>query len=411
MNHFGFAQLSTKVSAPLLGVCIRAVLLALALSPWFSAPGFAQPLYDRPQNPLAGSRVFGEKGCSKCHAINGVGGKIGPDLARLPGARSFDDLATALWNHLPTMTDQMRELDISRPLLTPQETADLIAFLFLFNYFDAPGDIQEGHRLFTTKKCVTCHRVGGVGGTVGPALDNVSQYGAPLFIAAAMWNHGPDMAAAMRARGIQRPTLSKQELLDLIAYLRSTTPAPQEETIHILVGSARRGRELFSEKECLTCHQINGQGGRIGPDLAGADIRGGLIELAALMWNKAPKMTQAMEQRRIPVPRLEAGEMADIVAYLYSVKYFATSGNPNRGRNLVEAKGCLACHSLHGRGGSVARDLATVKGFDSMAPIIAALWNHVAVSQANRRRIVWPRFAPKEMQDLVAFLLEAGRSR
>jgi len=58
-------------------------------------PGWAaaQPLFAPTQDPLTGSRVFGEKGCSKCHAIFGVGGTSGPDLARLPRARSFYDLA------------------------------------------------------------------------------------------------------------------------------------------------------------------------------------------------------------------------------------------------------------------------------------------------------------------------------
>jgi len=386
-------------------------MLGVVLVLGFPVLGFAQPLYDRPQNPLAGSRVFGEKGCAKCHAINGVGGDIGPDLARLPSARSFDDLAAALWNHLPAMTEQMRALEISRPLLTPKEAADLIAFLFLFNYFDPPGNLQEGQRLFTAKRCVVCHQVGGVGGTVGPKLDVLGQYGAPIFIAAAMWNHGPGMAAAMRARGIQRPILKKQELLDLIAFLKSTTPEPREETIHILVGSARQGQTLFTEKGCVTCHRIAGQGGTIGPELTGADVRGGLVELAALMWNKAPKMIQAMEEKKISVPQLKAGEMADIVAYLYSVKYLGAMGNPARGRDLVEAKGCLSCHSLDGRGGNVAADLAEFKGFESMAPVIAALWNHAGVPEFQRRRALWPRFLPQEMQDLVAFLLEVGRSR
>ena len=33
------------------------------------------------QSVLAGSRVFGTSGCSACHAINGLGGELGPDLA------------------------------------------------------------------------------------------------------------------------------------------------------------------------------------------------------------------------------------------------------------------------------------------------------------------------------------------
>ncbi|NIR31746.1 MAG: c-type cytochrome, partial [Gammaproteobacteria bacterium] len=35
------------------------------------------------QNPLAGSRVFGAMGCVKCHAVNGLGPSVGPDLGQI----------------------------------------------------------------------------------------------------------------------------------------------------------------------------------------------------------------------------------------------------------------------------------------------------------------------------------------
>ena len=36
-----------------------------------------------PSEPLKGRIVFEEKNCIKCHSINGAGGEIGPDLARV----------------------------------------------------------------------------------------------------------------------------------------------------------------------------------------------------------------------------------------------------------------------------------------------------------------------------------------
>jgi len=36
----------------------------------------AQPPSAPPQDPVAGSRVFGAKGCGRCHAIQGVGGTV-----------------------------------------------------------------------------------------------------------------------------------------------------------------------------------------------------------------------------------------------------------------------------------------------------------------------------------------------
>jgi cytochrome c2 len=31
-----------------------------------------------PEDPTKGSRLFANKGCSRCHALKGEGGKIGP---------------------------------------------------------------------------------------------------------------------------------------------------------------------------------------------------------------------------------------------------------------------------------------------------------------------------------------------
>ena len=137
----------------------------------------------------------------KCHAINSAGGKVGPDLARVPRPRSFYELAAALWNHAPQMARRMAGLGIARPQLDARETGDLVAFLFTLDYFDPKGNAEAGRRLFTAKRCVVCHQVGGTGGGGGPSLDSLKQRGSPISLATAMWNHGPQMADVMKALG------------------------------------------------------------------------------------------------------------------------------------------------------------------------------------------------------------------
>jgi cytochrome c2 len=355
--------------------------------------------------------VFGAKGCSKCHSIDGLGGKIGPDLGRIQRARSFYALAAAMWNHLPGMAERMREFNVRRPSLSPAEAGDLIAFLYTLNYFDPPGNPQAGKRLFAEKKCIVCHQIGGVGGVVGPNLDSVKQYSSAIFVAAAMWNHGPDMAQTMRERGIARPTFSGTELIDVIAFLKSAATDKTESTLAVLPGTPERGRRLFADKRCVECHSVAGQGGKVGPDLADKAIQRSMTQFAEAMWNKAPAMTAAMKTRRIAVPRLEAEDMADIVAYLYSVQYFARPGNPKNGRELATQKGCLACHSIDAE--KTAPALSRVKGLDSPATVIAAMWNHSFIAErpgAGQKKL-WPQFRPEEMADLAAFLQTLGRGK
>jgi mono/diheme cytochrome c family protein len=377
---------------------------------WGPDTVFGQSLFSPTQDPLAGSRVFGTKGCVKCHAVNGVGGKVGPDLGRIPRPRSFYELATGMWNHLPKMGERMREFGIARPQLDARETGDLIGFLYTLDYFDPPGNVETGRRLFTEKKCIVCHQTGGTGGVVGPNLDFLRQFGSPILIAAELWNHGPAMAEAMRAKGIVRPTFRGAELRDLIAYLKAASQSHPEGPLYVLPGRADEGQLLFRDKGCILCHSVGGEGGRVGPDLAERGLHWSLTQFAAAMWNKAPAMMKEMKARTISVPRLQAREMADLVAYLYAVRYLAEPGDPRKGRELATAKGCLGCHSLDATGGKVGPDLAKVKGLDSAPAVIAALWNHgfIMAERAERRQVTWPQLRPEEMGHLVAFLRSLG---
>lgn len=373
----------------------------------------AQGLWTATQDPVAGSRVFGAKGCTKCHSVNGIGGKVGPDLARTERPRSFYDLAAALWNHAPRMADRMRELGIARPQLDTQDTGDLVAYLYTIDYFQPKGNVDNGRRLFTDKRCVTCHQVHGSGGVVGPNLDAVGAYGSPISLAAAMWNHGPQMAEAMRARGIARPSFTEAELIDLLTFIRTSASAPADAPLTVLPGRPEQGRQLFIAKRCIDCHSVAGQGGKVGPDLAERGVHRSLTAFAAAMWNKAPLMTAAMKTRAVPVPQLTAEQMADVVGYLYAVRYFARAGDPGNGAKVVAAKGCLSCHGLYGERGKPASDLSRSRSAESPAAVMAALWNHAFIGQAKpeRDRAVWAEIGPGEMGDLIAYLQSLRRAK
>jgi cytochrome c2 len=387
-------------------------LVIVGLSFYCTSLSQAQSVVAPAQDPLAGSRVFGAKGCAKCHAVSGVGGKVGPDLGRIEANRSFNDLAAAMWNHLPAMAASMKEQRQPFPRLGAVETGDLIAFLFTQNYFDGLGHADAGKKLFAKKGCILCHQIGGVGGVLGPSLDAVGQTGAPINLAAAMWNHGPAMAEAMRVRGVERPSLSASELRDLVAYLRATAPEGAGTPVSILPGRVNEGRALFEKKQCIKCHSIQGKGGNIGPDLGRRGLYRNLVEFAAALWNKAPAMLRAMKLRKFTVPQLNGEEMADIVAYLRSFQYFGEPGNPDHGRRLLWEKQCLNCHPLDGRGGKGALDLASVKGLGSPAAVIAALWSHgdLMTESAPERGFSWPQLKSGEVAHLMAFFERSTRS-
>jgi mono/diheme cytochrome c family protein len=311
------------------------------------------------------------------------------------------------------MVERMRQLEMPRAHLAPGETGDLIAFLFTRQSFASSGDPQNGRRFFVTKQCVVCHQVGGAGGVLGPSLDFLPESASPIFVATAMWNHSATMTATMRVGQITRPTFTAAELRDLMAYFMSVSPTATQGPLSILPGRPEVGRQLFIEKHCVECHSIKGEGGRVGPDLGVRERPWSLLQFAAALWNKAPAMLEVIRARGMAVPQLRSEEMADLVAYLAAVGYFAESGDPRQGQELTTHKGCLGCHALAGQGGARASDLSKARGLDSPAAVIAALWNHLDVIEpgSEAQQTAWPQFSAPEMADLMAFLQGLGEGR
>jgi mono/diheme cytochrome c family protein len=394
-----------RVRPGVVGVLVGVIVLATA------GVSAAQPLFSPTQDPVAGERLFSAKGCASCHAVNGVGGTVGPDLARAARPRTFFDLAAALWNHTPKMAERMRQSGIARPRLDARETGDLVAYLYTLNYFDRTGNAATGRRVFSSKHCADCHSIGSKGDKLGPDLGTMGAYASPIAIAAAMWNHGPRMTAAMAARGVARPTFQGSELLDLIAYMKSASPRPKLTALYVLPGSATNGRLLFADKRCVVCHSLVQRGDEEAPDLVEGQRQRSLTEFATAMWNKAPGMLRAMEARGITQPTLRPDEMADIVAYLYSVRYFRSSGRPHEGVLVAVNKGCLDCHGLYGERGKAASDLDRARNVETPAGALAALWNHSFVDdpRPERERRPWPTLGADEMANVMAYLRSIAR--
>ena len=65
---------------------------ALAYLRTLAAPASADPPRGNAEN---GARIFREK-CSGCHRVNGVGGRLGPDLSRVGVARSRDRVVASI---------------------------------------------------------------------------------------------------------------------------------------------------------------------------------------------------------------------------------------------------------------------------------------------------------------------------
>lgn len=359
-----------------------------------------------PQNPWKGQEVFQRRGCVKCHAVYSEGERIGPDLGHRKFYGSYLQLAGVLWNHFPRMYEAMQKERISWVELSNQEMSDLIAYLFYIRYLGEPGNEYRGRKLLRTKECMKCHKFSGVGGEVGPDIGRIKEYMSPLLLAEALWNHGPQMTELFDKQKIKRPEFAGNEIIDVAVAVRSYMSPTRVPTEAFSLGDALRGERLIDHKGCKDCHAIRGVGGNVGPDFAKLELDCSVTAIAGRMWNHGPKMWEAMRDKGIAVPTFAKGEMADVIAYIYGLKLTDVQGDATRGREVVETKRCLSCHSLQGQGTGAARDLAASRSLDAPLGMVTAMWNHAPAMQQmiGEKRLQWPKFADGEMAHLYAYL-------
>jgi ubiquinol-cytochrome c reductase cytochrome b subunit len=92
-------------------------------SPDFSAkPLPASALGNATPEDVEGARLFHSKGCEFCHAIEGYGGKRGPDLTVVGGRMTHDQIVARITNGSANMPAYTR-------ILRPDEVQTLSEFL------------------------------------------------------------------------------------------------------------------------------------------------------------------------------------------------------------------------------------------------------------------------------------------
>ena len=364
-------------------------------------------------DPRRGSRLFQEKGCSECHAIYGGRGeeeKIAPDLGtqRSAGA-GVNQLVTQMWNHAPRMWNKMRETNKPFPTFNEEEMAHLFAYLYATCYLDESGNAGRGRVLFSRKGCSRCHSFTDDSNKIGPNLRSVRWTETPLFWAQEMWNHATVMEAEIRAIGMPWPRFAGKEMNDLLAYVREEQSGAQRER-ELLPADPSRGWILFKKKKCITCHAIRGQGGSTGPDFAVTRLLLPTVsQVAGQMWNHSPQMMVAMKEKGFERPTFEGQEMADLFAFLFSLRSFEIGGSPAVGRDLFAERKCGGCHGLEAEGSRQGPALRKPGAIYTTVTLAQALWLHGPrmYKKAQELGSGWPELKQEDLDHLLAFLNSA----
>ena len=358
--------------------------------------------------PRTGATLFERKGCVRCHAVNGAGGRLAPDLGSERPSTGPDHLVTSMWNHAPRMWERIREEKVAYPTISQQEMANIFSYLYTSRYVGASGDAERGGRLFEIKGCAACHSLGGtaVKTKKGPNLSAKAAVDSITGWTQAMWNHAPAMESAMQEAGVPWPRFEPGEMNDLLAYLRGGRPAASGGS-DLLPADPDRGKKLFEEKSCASCHSLRGEVGRIGPALQSRQkLPPTITQFAGAMWNHSPEMLRTMRTQGVQRPVFRDREMADLVAFLYSLSYSEPGGSARVGEMLFAGRGCSLCHGPGALGTSEGPSLRGRGRSFSSITLAAALWRHGPgmYKHAQEIGLPWPTLDETDVGDLISFL-------
>jgi len=125
-----------------------------------------------------------------------------------------------MWNHFPEMFKEMEKKNIKTPELSAKDMANITAYLFSIRYFDPAGDRVAGKKLFQEKHCSLCHHIrrDEEGKKEGPTLTKLKGMVSPIYMATALWNHGPKMIGKMKEKNIKWQKITDKELINLMEY-------------------------------------------------------------------------------------------------------------------------------------------------------------------------------------------------
>ncbi|HLK65428.1 MAG TPA: c-type cytochrome [Bryobacteraceae bacterium] len=275
-----------------------------ALSPEAAADLFAYFVsaryFEKPGDAARGKRAFTSHHCADCHGITTPNANGAPPVAKWESLADPIILAQQMWNHGPKMRQAFAQKKLSWATISAQELTDMLVYLqnlpdtraLAQNFQFPPSD--SGEALFQSKGCARCH-------VDRLALENRLKNQTLTEIAVAMWNHQPNMPGPA-------PELSQEEMRQILAYVWARQYFRGD-------GNADRGKKVFADKSCATCHNESGTAPKLSKGKDGYSD----ITMVSALWDHGPQMLNMMTQKQITWPRFTTQQMADLIAYLNSL--------------------------------------------------------------------------------------------
>jgi mono/diheme cytochrome c family protein len=211
--------------------------------------------------------------------------------------------------------------------------------------------LAKGREIFKEVGCRGCHKVKGIEKVeVGPPLKNIGEKVKKDWIY--RWLRDPRGMISNAKMPDFKPT--DQEAADMAGFLFFRTRSGHNN--EKVGGSYERGKKIFSDSQCVSCHPVNGRGGNDGPDLG--KISSKVHSEWLVGWLKNPKAWRA--DTRMPSFGFTAQDIQDLTKYLLEEFVERTlkkatieeqlktleAANVVKGKELIINFGCTGCHEI-----------------------------------------------------------------
>jgi mono/diheme cytochrome c family protein len=418
-------------------------------------PQVLAALENSPDVVEQGEARFREMFCTTCHPVaviragetKLIGGEIGPELTKVGSKVNADWLVAWLRNpqaylprsQMPRYEWSDRDLYVvTRYIRSKLADPDLLSNVPKIPA-PSPEEIRFGRRIFLKKGCGSCHAVEGMKlqEDFGPNLSHVgSEYvshlqfgksGIPRNLTAYIRAKISAPASVNPSSEMPQFDLDSADLVALTTALLGMTGPPSGSEMERLIvprtkAEFRPGgafQPVYERYKCYVCHQFNGYGGTLAPDLSYEGSRAQRQWMIDFLKNpQTLRPTLILRMPQFNMTDQEASILADyMTASLQSPLVHPnsvdlaqfTSQMAAQGKTLYEVKyQCQSCHTIGTTGGYVGPDLSNIGNW--MTPAWIAAW--LKDPQALVPGSIEPRLSmtEDEVKALTAYLMSLRQS-
>ncbi len=420
------------------------------LQPYKFSPQVLASLENSPDVVDQGEARFRQMFCTTCHPVavtragetKLIGGDIGPELTKVGSKVNPDWLVAWLRDPQAYLSkSQMPRYEwsdqdlyvVTRYIRAKLSDADLLSGVPKLAV-PSPEEIRFGRRIFLKKGCGSCHAIEGMKPQedFGPDLSHLGaetvshlqfgKSGIPRTLTAYIEAKIKDPASLNPTAEMPQFRFESTDLDALTTALLSMTGTPSNSGMERLVVPRTKAEfhptgtfaQLYERYKCYVCHQFNGYGGTLAPDLSYEGSRAQRQWMVDFLKN--PQTLRPALILRMPQFNMtdqEASSLADAMAATLRSPLVnpasvdlaqLTAEMAAQGKQLYEVKyQCQACHTIGTAGGYVGPDLSNVGNWMTPAWIEAWLKDPQTLVPGS----IEPRrsMTAEEVKQLTAYLM------